>query len=124
MLKLYKRSPVVMEGVEFVYTQECIEYIRYWSGYMIGKVNKERHPTAKGEMELLTLEDGEYLKVKHIATEGDIIMKGVNGEIWAVKPDIHKQTYEEYKPSRRELCMSADIAVFAREDHFSRQAGK
>lgn len=95
MIKLFKRKPVVLEGVVFEYKDDCIEFLKQWSGGKIGLVHKNRHPNAKAEMQLLTLEDGSSLKVAHIATEGDIIMKGINGEVWAVKPDIHEATYEE-----------------------------
>ena len=40
-------------------------------------------------------EDGTHLTVKHIATEGDWIIKGVQGEFYPCKPDIFEQTYEE-----------------------------
>ena len=46
------------------------------------------------EAEIRTLEDGIHLTVKHIATEGDWIIKGVQGEFYACKPDIFEQTYE------------------------------
>jgi hypothetical protein len=36
-----------------------------------------------------------HLTVKHIATEGDWIIKGVQGEFYACKPDIFEQTYEK-----------------------------
>jgi len=35
------------------------------------------------------------MKVEHIATEGDYIIKGVQGEFYACKPDIFLQTYEQ-----------------------------
>jgi hypothetical protein len=60
----------------------------------MGKLSKARHPSAKGEMEIGTLEDGSELKVIHIATEGDYIIKGVEGEFYACKPEIFHKTYE------------------------------
>ena len=32
---------------------------------------------------------------KHICTEGDYIIKGVQGEFYPCKPDIFEQTYEQ-----------------------------
>ena len=32
---------------------------------------------------------------KHICTEGDYIIKGVQGEFYSCKPDIFEQTYEQ-----------------------------
>jgi len=35
------------------------------------------------------------LEGKHIATVGDFIIKGVNGEFYPCKPDIFEKTYEK-----------------------------
>jgi len=90
----YRKKPVVIEAVEFVYTEEGIAKLREFCGSALGKIQKHRHPTAKAEAELGTLEDGIHLTVKHIATEGDFIIRGVQGEYYACKPDIFWQTYE------------------------------
>lgn len=91
----YRKKPVVIEAVQFVYTGEGIRRLTEFCGDAIGRISKERHPDAKGEMEICTLEDGVHLTVKHIATEGDWIIKGVQGEFYPCKPDIFEQTYEE-----------------------------
>lgn len=90
----YRKKPVVIEAVEFVYTDEGIKRLKEFCGNSLGQVQKQRHPAAKAEAELGTLEDGIHLTVKHIATEGDFIIKGVQGEYYACKPDIFWQTYE------------------------------
>lgn len=41
-----------------------------------------------------TLEDGPFGEAKHIASVGDWIAKGVEGECWPIKPDIFAKTYE------------------------------
>lgn len=46
------------------------------------------------EMIIPTLEDGSKAQVKHIATLGDYIIKGVQGEFYPCKPDIFALTYE------------------------------
>ena len=46
------------------------------------------------EMIIPTLEDGSKSQVKHIATLGDYIIKGVQGEFYPCKPDIFALTYE------------------------------
>lgn len=89
----YRKIPVEVEAVQFVYTDEGIQELRSFCN-MIRNIQCARHPDAKAEAEILTLEDGNILKVKHIATEGDYIVKGVNGEFWAVKPEIFALTYE------------------------------
>lgn len=91
----YRKKPVVIEAMQFVYSKEGIDALRAWGGLSIGQVMKERHPSAKGEIEVKTLEDGRILKVVHIATEGDYIIKGIQGEFYSCKPDIFNATYEE-----------------------------
>ena len=94
MSKLFVKKPVVIEAVQFTYLPGNLEELKVFCGAHIGKVSKMRHPNAKAEMEIGTLEDGKILTVKHIATEGDWIIKGVQGEFYACKPDIFEATYE------------------------------
>ncbi len=51
---------------------------------------------AKGNSELVisTLEDGGNREAKHVASQGDWIVKGVQGKFYLVKPDIFDATYE------------------------------
>lgn len=91
----YRKRPVVIEAIEFVYTEEGINKLKEFCGTALGKVQKHRHPDARAEAELGTLEDGTHLTVKHIATEGDFIIKGIQGEFYACKPNIFWQTYEQ-----------------------------
>lgn len=41
-----------------------------------------------------TLEDGPDNQVKHIASPGDWIIRGIKGELYPCKPDIFEATYE------------------------------
>jgi len=91
----YRKKPVIIEALEFEYSKEGIERLREFCGPALGSTHKERHPSALGEAEIGTLEDGVHLTVKHIATEGDYIIKGVQGEFYPCKPDIFWQTYEK-----------------------------
>ena len=91
----YRKKPVVIEAIQFVYSQQGIDDLRAFCLGMVGKVSKDRHQDAVGQAEIATLEDGSgELTVKHIATEGDWIIKGVQGEFCPCKPDIFAQTYE------------------------------
>lgn len=86
---------MAVEVMKFEYHPTRIEELKEWMGDSLGRVVKSRHPDAKAEAEIKTLEDGsDTLTVRHIATEGDYIIKGFAGEFWAVKPDIFKETYE------------------------------
>jgi hypothetical protein len=91
----FRKKPVVIEAVRFTYDEQGMVAVKAFCGDALGNVSKARHPNAKAEAEIGTLEDGIHLTVKHIATEGDWIIKGVQGEFYACKPDIFEQTYEE-----------------------------
>ena len=94
----FRKKPVVIDAVEFIYSQEGLDALRDFCGNSLGNFGKPRHPEAKGWAEIRTLEDGdEFSQVetaRHVATEGDWIIKGVKGEFYACKPDIFEATYE------------------------------
>lgn len=91
----YRKKPVVIEAIKFEYTQDGINTLRAFCGEQLGPVTKERHMGALGKALIRTLEDGEKeMTAKHIATEGDWIIKGVKGEFYPCKPDIFEATYE------------------------------
>lgn len=90
----FRKKPVVIEAVKFIYDEQGMVAVKAFCGNSLGNVSKARHPNAKAEAEIGTLEDGVHLTVKHIATEGDWIIKGVQGEFYACKPDIFDATYE------------------------------
>lgn len=96
MIKKYKKRPFVIEAVKFEYTSECLLFLKDWLGTEMKTSGKARHPDALGWLEIGTLEDGQgSFQVKHIAAEGDYIIRGVQGEFYAVKPDIFEETYQE-----------------------------
>jgi len=87
------KKPVVIEAVQFFFNDDCIAELESFCGESLGNIRKE-HNSDPAEAEIRTLEDGVHLTVKHIATEGDWIIKGIQGEFYACKPDIFEQTYE------------------------------
>ena len=91
----FRKKPVIIEAIQFNYpaSNELLEFM----GDSAGAQRKERHLGSIGELEVKTLEDGNVLQVKHIATEGDWIIKGVHGEFYPCKPDIFSKTYEKIK---------------------------
>lgn len=88
----YRKKPVVIDAVEFTYppTEELLKFC----GDSISKIRKARHMHALGEADIITLEDGKAGQCKHIATEGDFIIRGVAGEFYPCKPGIFEKTYE------------------------------
>lgn len=94
-IERYRKKPVEIDAMRFEYTHECLKELKEWMGDSFGRYTKDRHPLARGELEVRTLEDGVNLKATHIATEGDYIIRGVHGEFYACKPDIFEKTYEQ-----------------------------
>lgn len=91
----YRKKPVVIDAIKFEYTKDGIGKLKEFCGSSLGEIKKARSPNAKAEAQIMTLEDGkEYFVVAHVATEGDYVIKGVQGEFYACKPDIFEETYE------------------------------
>lgn len=90
----FRKKPVVVDAVQFLYTTEGLRELHNFCGKSLGHVYKARRVDAKAEAEICTLEDGTSTRVKHIATEGDWIIRGIQGEFYACKPDIFEATYE------------------------------
>jgi hypothetical protein len=90
-MQKFRKKPVVIEAVQFTYPPTDL-----LTGFCPALTNfrKERHPGSKAEADIVTLEDGGDMRAKHVATEGDWIIKGVQGEFYACKPDIFEATYE------------------------------
>jgi methionyl-tRNA synthetase len=88
----YRKKPVVIDAELFTYppTPEFKEFV----GDHLGIIQKSGHIGSKAEAQIYTLEDGRIMKVAHIATEGDYVIKGVEGEFYACKPEIFHKTYE------------------------------
>lgn len=90
----FRKKPVVIDAVQFVFNDSAIAELENFCGSALGNIRKE-HDSSPAEAEIGTLEDGVHLTVKHIATEGDWIIKGVQGEFYACKSDIFEATYEK-----------------------------
>lgn len=95
----YRKKPVVIEAVQLTdkTIRRAYEFVNgpvhtlghhavYWDDY-------EAAVRARG-MNIPTLEDGPDGRAKHVATIGDWIIKGVQGEFYPCKPDIFKATYD------------------------------
>jgi hypothetical protein len=104
MIKQYMKRPVTIEAIKFEYNNKCIQELKDWLGSEFIASGKDRHPDAKGWLQIGTLEDGHGKnKIAHVATEGDYIIKGIQGEFYACKPDIFYQTYQEISDSITEF---------------------
>jgi hypothetical protein len=98
----FRKKPVVIEAMQ-------------WDGsntfavttFIEGKEPDLKHPMARdawfdyventrdsGFLRIFTLEDGPGGEAKHVASPGDWIIKGVQGEFYPCKPDIFAATYD------------------------------
>lgn len=82
----YRKKPVVIEALQFVDTVDRIAELSEFIDNQDVVVNYE-NPN-KSVLKLETLEGA------MTASEGDYIIKGVNGEFYPCKPDIFEKTYE------------------------------
>ena len=94
----FRKKPLVIDAIKFTYppAKELLSFC----GENIQRIRKQRHPGAIGEADIVTLEDGNNQRVKHVAMEGDWIIKGIQGEFYPCKPDIFEKTYEMVKESK------------------------
>lgn len=84
----YRKKPVIIEAVQHTGSSSVAAAIQKW---MQGEEYKAPVVQTRDirPMEIPTLEG------VMIASPGDWIIKGVNGEFYPCKPDIFEKTYEE-----------------------------
>jgi hypothetical protein len=75
-MEKYRKKPVVIEAVQWFWPNET-------EGVCVNSVNE---PERQGYID--TLEG------RLIVSDGDWIIRGVNGEFYPCKPDIFEKTYE------------------------------
>ena len=81
----FRKRPVVIEAVQFTWSE--ITHALDFAGESI--VSEERDRCGAVGYFIKTLEGNSY-----ILSNGDWIIKGVNGEFYPCKPDIFEKTYE------------------------------
>ena len=81
-MALFRKKPVVVAAVQYgPYTTPSMELMLHMAG-------QRTHLTTKG-LVIETLEGPLTAQI------GDWIIKGIQGELYACKPDIFEQTYEK-----------------------------
>lgn len=91
----YRKKPVVIEAVQWTGKnhREMFDFLTNNEKHnepitIDGDNFYINHSEVKGGLIIKTLEG------KHIASIGDYIIKGVNGEFYPCKPDVFEKTYE------------------------------
>ena len=87
----YRKKPVVIEAVKW--TGDNLEEIIEFTGRDISSsswsMDYFKEVVKKDGLKIFTLEG------PHMATIGDMIIRGVQGECYPCKPDIFDETYEK-----------------------------
>lgn len=87
MIQKYTKKPVTIEAIQF--KEENIPTIKDWLGENLAQLSSEdryRNPQYHWIIR-------DYLEGDMKITEGDYIIRGVNGEFYPCKPDIFYATY-------------------------------
>lgn len=82
----YRKKPIVIEAIQF--NENFIGTVcsyGFWKAFENGIISETED---KDKLIIKTLEGN------MIASKGDYIIKGVNGEFYPCKPDIFEKTYE------------------------------
>ena len=93
-MALYRIIPVEVEAIRFEYTKKGIHELKEFVGEYLGDITKARHLGAIGQAVILACEGGKYNEARHIALEGDFIIKGIKGEFLLCTPHIFNKTYK------------------------------
>jgi len=90
MIKQYRKKPVVIEAIKW--TGDNLKQVTEFTGQHVSashyKWEEYEDLVNKNGLKIFTLEGS------HMATIGDMIIKGVQGEFYPCKPDIFAATYE------------------------------
>lgn len=102
-MKKYIKKPVVINAIKWDGSRKSTKEVLEFMGQKVDtrlQISCDRFDEyvaiAKKEgLTIHTLEDGDDKRAKHVASVGDYIIKGVQGEFYPCKPDIFHLTYDE-----------------------------
>lgn len=115
--KLYRKKPVVVEAVRWNGTNVFEVYsFMHGAPTLDSAVARDRWDDFSGsyfrkDWHIKTLEDGPNGEAEHVASVGDWIIKGVQGEFYPCKPDIFEVTYESDDAANNRLVNAVHEAV-------------
>jgi hypothetical protein len=97
----FRKKPVVIEAVQWTGPNlyEVVTFIEGAKPDLTNPMALEawdayQEAAARDGLRIQTLEDGENGEAKHVASVGDWIIRGIQGEHYPCKPDIFAATYE------------------------------
>jgi hypothetical protein len=83
----FRKKPVEIEAIQWDGTNECLQKLAEFGAPL------EWNPSVQ-ELIIGTLEDGPQTQVRHYASVGDWIIKGVQNEFYPCKDSIFQSTYD------------------------------
>lgn len=93
--RLFRKKPVTISAMQWDGTSKgadkIIAAVQQW---LTSDEAARTFAFDSGELIIRTLEDGAAGQAKHAASPGDYIIRGVQGEFYACKPDIFDKTYD------------------------------
>ena len=93
----YRKKPVVIDAIQLKASN--LDKVLFFINGIYPEINDDYFNMAKSVLSngltIYTLEDGTDSRAKHVASIGDYIIKGVQGEFYPCKPDIFHLTYDE-----------------------------
>lgn len=84
----YRKKPVVIDAMQWT-GENLVDVMKFCAG----DASYELMARGNSELVIATLEDGDGT-ARHVASRGDWIIRGVQGEFYPCKPDIFAATYE------------------------------
>ena len=101
-MKKYVKKPVVINAIKWDGSRKSTKEVLEFMGQTVDtklqiscdKFDDYVSLVNKEGLTIYTLEDGTDRRAKHVASIGDYIIKGVQGEFYPCKPDIFEATYE------------------------------
>jgi hypothetical protein len=87
----FRKKPVAIDAMRFTPANHSSMFaLIQWLDKHGAQIDQDR----SDELIIGTLEDGQDGQVKHVATNGDWIIRGVQGEFYPCKDAIFRATYE------------------------------
>ena len=84
----FRKKPIVIEAMQWDGSISRLEELLAWN------CPARILPASERGLIIGTLEDGPNCEAVHVASAGDWIIKGVQGEFYPCKPDIFAATYD------------------------------
>jgi hypothetical protein len=99
----YKKKPVVVDAIKWDGSRKSTKEVLEFMGQKVDtrlqiscdKFDEYVDHVNQNGLTIHTLEDGSDGRAKHVASLGDYIIKGIQGEFYPCKPDIFEATYEK-----------------------------